>query len=303
MRAADNVFGARQLADRLAAVVPRLGGGAAHAGIRGPAGRRSGRRGAQLPAALALRPPEATCGGERRAADARGEPPRIALRGCGARAFWPATSRSRSRCRRRSPKRDATPDNRLDYALLLLAAQQTRPRSPQLDALAGRREAAPGGAAPARSVEFQDGKLEAASRALHGTAGHRQVRRRCVLLSGPDRRAAATIRRGPCACTPQVAERRQRGAGAAARGIILQAHGAAPAAEDLLDQLIEDEPQRAPEILAARARIYSDAGDLAHAHRGAGAAACSSIRTTWTFAMRIASTSEDQGRIERRCAS
>ena len=42
---------------------------------------------------------------------------------------------------------------------------------------------------------------------------------------------------------------------------ILRAHGAAPAAEALLDQLIEEEPQRAPEILAARARIYADAGD------------------------------------------
>jgi Tfp pilus assembly protein PilF len=42
---------------------------------------------------------------------------------------------------------------------------------------------------------------------------------------------------------------------------ILQAHGAAPAAQELLDHLIEDEPQRAPEILAARARIYADSGD------------------------------------------
>jgi tetratricopeptide (TPR) repeat protein len=43
---------------------------------------------------------------------------------------------------------------------------------------------------------------------------------------------------------------------------ILRAHGAAPAADELLDQLEIDEPQRAPEILVARARIYADAGDL-----------------------------------------
>jgi Tfp pilus assembly protein PilF len=42
---------------------------------------------------------------------------------------------------------------------------------------------------------------------------------------------------------------------------ILNTHGAAPAAEELLDHLIEDEPQRAPEIVAARARIYAEAGD------------------------------------------
>ena len=46
-------------------------------------------------------------------------------------------------------------------------------------------------------------------------------------------------------------------AGAAARCGILQAHGAAAAAQELLEHLIEDEPQRAPEILAARARIYA----------------------------------------------
>jgi len=36
---------------------------------------------------------------------------------------------------------------------------------------------------------------------------------------------------------------------------ILQKHGAAAAAEELLDRLIEDEPQRAPEIITARARM------------------------------------------------
>jgi tetratricopeptide (TPR) repeat protein len=45
----------------------------------------------------------------------------------------------------------------------------------------------------------------------------------------------------------------------------MQNHGAAPAAQELLDHLIEDEPQRAPEIVAARARIYADAGDAPRA--------------------------------------
>jgi Flp pilus assembly protein TadD len=46
---------------------------------------------------------------------------------------------------------------------------------------------------------------------------------------------------------------------------ILETHGAAAAAEELLDRLVEDEPERAPEILAARARSYADAGDLPRA--------------------------------------
>jgi tetratricopeptide (TPR) repeat protein len=46
---------------------------------------------------------------------------------------------------------------------------------------------------------------------------------------------------------------------------ILQKNGASAAAEEVLDRLLEEEPGRAPEILAARARIYLDAGDPAHA--------------------------------------
>jgi tetratricopeptide (TPR) repeat protein len=46
---------------------------------------------------------------------------------------------------------------------------------------------------------------------------------------------------------------------------LLQTHGAAAASEELLDRLIEDEPSRAPEILAARARIYADANDFPRA--------------------------------------
>jgi tetratricopeptide (TPR) repeat protein len=42
---------------------------------------------------------------------------------------------------------------------------------------------------------------------------------------------------------------------------ILQAHGAAPAAQELLDHLIEDDPGRAPEVVAARAKIFADLGD------------------------------------------
>jgi tetratricopeptide (TPR) repeat protein len=46
---------------------------------------------------------------------------------------------------------------------------------------------------------------------------------------------------------------------------LLEKHGAAAAGEELLDRLVEDEPQRAPEILAARARMYTEGGDLSRA--------------------------------------
>jgi tetratricopeptide (TPR) repeat protein len=77
---------------------------------------------------------------------------------------------------------------------------------------------------------------------------------------------------------------------------ILQTHGAPATAEELLDRLIEDEPQRAPEIIAARARMAADAGDLPGAvtvlERG---------RTEYPdnvdLRYAVASTYEEQGRI------
>src|SRR6202012_660374 len=46
---------------------------------------------------------------------------------------------------------------------------------------------------------------------------------------------------------------------------ILRSHGAAPAADELLDQLAIDEPRRAPESLVARSRMSAETGDLAAA--------------------------------------
>jgi Tfp pilus assembly protein PilF len=77
---------------------------------------------------------------------------------------------------------------------------------------------------------------------------------------------------------------------------ILQRHGAAPAAQELLDRLLEDEPQRAPEILAARARFYADAGDSQQAIDVLDNGVLQypdSVEIRYA----IASTYEDQGRI------
>jgi tetratricopeptide (TPR) repeat protein len=46
---------------------------------------------------------------------------------------------------------------------------------------------------------------------------------------------------------------------------LLYKHGAPSAADELLDKLMEDEPQRAPEILTARARMYAQSRDLTKA--------------------------------------
>jgi tetratricopeptide (TPR) repeat protein len=77
---------------------------------------------------------------------------------------------------------------------------------------------------------------------------------------------------------------------------ILRAHGAAPEAEELLDRLVEEEPQRAPEILASRARIYSEAGD------GPQAAALLEVATlqypdSVELRYATASLAEEQGKV------
>jgi len=46
---------------------------------------------------------------------------------------------------------------------------------------------------------------------------------------------------------------------------LLQKNGAPSAADELLDRLIEDEPQRAPEILTARARMYARSREVPRA--------------------------------------
>jgi Flp pilus assembly protein TadD len=78
---------------------------------------------------------------------------------------------------------------------------------------------------------------------------------------------------------------------------LLNQHGAPNAAEELLDRLTEDEPQRAPEIVNARARMYADAGELPRASevlRKAVAEYPDSVELRYARA----SIYEDQGKID-----
>ena len=47
---------------------------------------------------------------------------------------------------------------------------------------------------------------------------------------------------------------------------LLQMHGAPGAADELFDRLIDDEPQRVPEILTARARMYAQSNEVPKAY-------------------------------------
>src|SRR6202789_3272655 len=157
-----------------------------------------------------------------------------------------------------------TADNRLDLALLLMTAQRDSAASQQLEILSHDPKYAPVALRLIGLIEFQEGHLEAAA------AKFAQLLRADKFLDD------ASYYLGLIADRQDDPERALRLYAQVQSGenavpallratAILQKHGAAAAAEELLDRLIEDEPQRAPEIITARARMSADGGDLPRA--------------------------------------
>jgi len=152
---ADNVFGARQLADRLAASFPTS---SAALRLQGFAAMRADDPAAAVQSftsALAQ-----TGSGASMNSDARRELTQ-GLRRARILAGDPEEPLAQSRA---LAETDATPANQLDYALLLLAAQRDAAAITQLEALAQQPESAPVVLRLVGMVEFQDGKLDAAAR-------------------------------------------------------------------------------------------------------------------------------------------
>jgi tetratricopeptide (TPR) repeat protein len=255
LEASDDVFAARQLADRLATDFPssaaalRLQGFAALRGDDPAAAVGDFSRAlALLPAAAANEPADA--------AEARRELQQ---------GLWRARILSGDQQEPLAQARalaegDATAANVLNYALLLLAAHQDQAALAQLEALARDAESQAVALRLLGLIEFQNGDLDAAAR--HFTellttgkyvddsfyylgliaerhADFEKALRLYAQVQSGDNAAAALVR----------------------ASTILQAHGASAAAQEILDHLIEDEPARAPEVVAARAKIYADAGD------------------------------------------
>jgi len=251
----DNIFGSRQLADRLATSFPSS---AAALRVQGLAALRADDPAAavlSLTAALAI--PTASEQGD--------EAARHELLHTRARAqVLAGDAESPLAEARERVEHEDLPANRLDYALLLMTAQRDSAATQQLEILARNSEYTPVALRLLSLIEFQQGHFDAATARFaelvragkylddafyylgliaerHGDAEH--ALRLYAQVQGGENAVPALLR----------------------ATAILQTHGAAAAAEEVLDRLIEDEPQRAPEILAARARIYADAGDLPRA--------------------------------------
>jgi tetratricopeptide (TPR) repeat protein len=257
----DNVFGARQVADQLASSFPssaaalRVQGFAALRGDDPAAAVRS------FTAALAILDADAHEAGTHEA----GTGPHAELMQVLARArIMSGDAESPLTQARESMARDDTPANRLDYALLLMAAQRDSAASQQLEVLARDSEYAPVALRLLGLIEFQQGHFEAA------TARFAELVRANKYLDDAFYYLALIADRHD---DPEHALRLYAQVQGGANTLpallrataILETHGAAAAADELFDRLIDDEPERAPEILAARARGYADAGEMPRA--------------------------------------
>jgi len=161
-------------------------------------------------------------------------------------------------------ERENTPANRLDFALLLMTAQRDSAATQQLEILSHDAEYSPVALRLLGLIEFQEGHLDAATARFAELVRAEKYLDDAFYYLGliADRhddtehalRLYAQVQSGENAVPALLRAT-----------AILQKHGAAAAAEELLDRLIEDEPQRAPEIITARARMSADGGDLPRA--------------------------------------
>jgi tetratricopeptide (TPR) repeat protein len=264
----DNVFGARELADRLASGFPssaaalRVQGFTALRADDPAAAVRSFTAVLALPAAAAPAAPAAPAATLAQKAD---EDARRELQQTLARARIMAGDVDAPLAQAQEKvERENTPVNRLDYALLLMTAQRDSAAAHQLEILAQDADYSPVALRLLGLIDFQEGHFDAA------TAKFAELLRANKYLDDAFYYLGliADRRNDPEHALRLFAEVQSGDNTVPAllrAATILHGHGAPAAAEELLDRLIEDEPQRAPEILAARARIYADSGDLPRA--------------------------------------
>lgn len=282
----DNVFGARQVADRLAAAFPtseaayRLQGFASmraddpKAAVKSfgsaleieatvppaPKAPPPAAEGTEQPNSLPAVPGQPGAPAASAAADARRE---LLM------AYWRARILSGDV---QVPlaealalvEGDPSPANVLDHALLLLAAGKTDAAIVELETLSIQPDTAAVSLRLLGLLDFQEGRLDKATQHFTELLGTGKFLDDCFYYLG-----LIAERLGDVPRAMRFYGQVQSGDNAVAALLrasnLLQSHGEAPAAQELLDHLISDEPARAPEVVAARAKIYSDAGNAKRA--------------------------------------
>jgi tetratricopeptide (TPR) repeat protein len=251
----DDVFAARQLADRLAMDFP---GSAAALRVQGFAALRADDPAAAVAdfsRALALMP-AATSNEPADAAETRRE----LQQGLWRAQILSGNPQEPLAQSRALAEHDATAANVLNYALLLLAAHQDQAAIVQLEALARDPESQPVALRLLGLIEFQNGDLDAAARYFTELLTTGKYVDDSFYYLGLIAERHADLEKA-LRLYAQVQNGDNAAAALVRASTILQTHGAAAAAQEILDHLIEDQPARAPEVVAARAKIYADAGD------------------------------------------
>jgi len=248
----DNIFGARALADRLAASFPDS---AAASRVQGLTALR-----ADDPAAAVQALTHALDSAEP-AAESRRELTQTLLR---ARILAGDVEAPLALARAQIDGEDS-PTNRLQYAVLLMTAQRDAAASEQLQILADNPASKAAALRLLGLLEFQQGHFDAADEKF------KEVLRTAQFLDDAFYYLAIIAdHNGDSERALRLYSQVQHGDNVLPAllraSAILYQHGAPAAADELLDRLGEDEPQRAPEIINTRARIYADSGELPKAH-------------------------------------
>jgi tetratricopeptide (TPR) repeat protein len=158
-------------------------------------------------------------------------------------------------------KADDSALNRFNYVALLMTAQRLPEATEQLEILARNPDSMAVALRLLGLLEFQQGHFDASS------AKFRQLLKTGKF--GDDAfyyLALIADRNGDAERALRLYSQVQKGENVLPAlmraATLLHTHGAAGAADELLDRLVEDEPQRAPEILTARARMYAQSSEL-----------------------------------------
>jgi tetratricopeptide (TPR) repeat protein len=249
----ENVFGAHQLADRLASYFPTSPSALRIQGIAAMRADNPAEAVHSLSGALAIEAAATT----EATRTAHKELAQTLLRA----RIMAGDVEEPLRAARAQIDEDASPTNRFNYAALLMTAQRLPEASEQLEILARNAESTAVALRLLGLLEFQQGHFEVASakfRQLLNTGKFADDAFYYLALiadrNGDPERALRLF--------SQVQSGENVVPALLRAATLLHKHGAPSAADELLDRLMEDEPQRGPEILTARARMYLQASDL-----------------------------------------
>lgn len=166
---------------------------------------------------------------------------------------------------------DGSAERRFDFALLLVAAKRDELAREQLSALLDSPDAAPEALRLLGLIEFQDGDDEAAGRHFEQLVTTGRYLDDGFYYQGLIAERHADLDRA----LTHYARVRGGDNGLAAMlraAVILRTHGEGAEATELLDELMQEDPEAGPEILASRIELESQAGDSVGAGKRLAAA-------------------------------